>query len=473
MVANETFEAKYPFGTDLEGRFLYVAEEDQEWLLATFDFSYMWRSTCLEWRRQISAATGIPISNIWLHTTQCHSGPSAPMLDGTPCRKLVELSIPVIHKMIAQAEETELSYTILNLEGHYNFNREVYVPELGAVTAWGGLLKTDSHGPPYTQDPDVLLLCGYRPDLAAFKAPIYFDRPADPLAALLVFRSRREEILGTLCRFSGHPDIAASCTGWGMRRDQYHYDFDWPGYVRRRLEQRLGGVGICVNGPCGNVGMKYTAPDTYQEVASIARRIGEEIAIDCLQAWQDQSPLWEPVRLGAIKSRDIDLPIRENFPHSRAETPSPEELESRVNAMIANFKKAQSRGECPARIKQMADEIQFTQCINKFITKWTNITDEELERQVMTVELQVMRLNDFILAGFPGETMTETGMWLRAQTIGAKLITFDQINGYHMYMTNDEAHAQGGYSYWGGLIGRRAEPLMRQKAMELIKSICH
>ncbi len=88
----------------------------------------------------------------------------------------------------------------------------------------------------------------------------------------------------------------------------------------------------------------------------------------------------------------------------------------------------------------------------------------------MTVELEALRINDVILAGMPGETLTETCQWLRAQSLGNRLIVFGRINGYIVYTTTREQYDLGGYTYWCSVLSRDAEPLLKQRALELI---CH
>lgn len=109
--------------------------------------------------------------------------------------------------------------------------------------------------------------------------------------------------------------------------------------------------------------------------------------------------------------------------------------------------------------------------MKKLVDKWVGLSEEELQKRIMTVELEALCLNDIVLAGLPGESLTETCQWLRAQSIGNKLIVFDQINGYCAYMVTREQYAQGGYSYWCSCLSRDAEPLMRQKALELVRKV--
>ena len=54
-------------------------------------------------------------------------------------------------------------------------NRGHYIPQMVTASVWTGL-KFDGNGRPYDDDPDIMLLDGYRHEFPAFKSLIYFDR---------------------------------------------------------------------------------------------------------------------------------------------------------------------------------------------------------------------------------------------------------------------------------------------------------
>ncbi|OHE72604.1 MAG: hypothetical protein A2007_06500 [Verrucomicrobia bacterium GWC2_42_7] len=465
VVVNDIFEPKYSFATNIEGRFLYIVDGKKAWLIATFDFSYMFRSTCLKWRKAVSMATGISVANIWVHTSQSHTAPSGWSLEDKAFTSLVDTTIPIIKKMVNEAEEAELSYAVANLDGKYNFNREAYVPELGVVTLWGGLAEVRENEYPTCQDPDKMLLHGYKAEISE---PVVFDRAVDSSGSLLVFRTKSGKIIGSLLRFTGHPDIAGSPANIGVSLDLFKYHFDWPGYVRETLEEQLGGVSMCVNGPCGNVAMRYSAPDTYEKAYAIANHFAHGIAGDLIKTWE-KNIQWQSVTLKAISSCEVDLPILEMIPENRDALPSEENLKCQTEKKYEELKQMIERKETPAKIKRMAEELLSLCCLRNKVLRWTNITDDEMSRRVMTIELNALAINDIILLGFPGETMTDTSMLIQAATYGKKLITFDQVNGYHTYLPMNNSYAEGGYSYWCTSVAHGAEPVMRQRALELIQ----
>jgi hypothetical protein len=371
--------------------------------------------------------------------------------------------------MMAEAEEAEFDRVLVDLGERFNMNREQYIPGLGAVTVWTGC-KFDERDRPYTQDPAIMLLEEWKPDLPAFSEKIYFDRPADPQAALLVFRNRAGKVLGTLARFAAHADIVAACVwdyGRGnMQENQYH--FDWPGYLRQGVESALGGVGIAVCGPCGNLSTKKRALQGYAAGDRQAREFGGGVAGACLAAWQERPPAWQPLILGETAWDQVWLPMRAGFPRSRQEL---EKAPERARQYAAEYKAAIADKAPAYRIKQLIDEYLHWVWVPLIVDRWVGLAEEEMRDQRLAVELEAVRLNDLVLAGLPGESMAETCLWLRAQSLGQRLVVLDQVNGYCSYQTTGEQYRQGAYSYASSCLAREATAMTRMAALNLIRKV--
>jgi len=465
-ITNRTWDARFPFGTDLDGRFLYVRDGERQWLLVAFDFSYMYRRTSRTFREAVSEGTGIPVTSIWTHETQSHSAPVAPEMDGEACERLVEVCLPAILETIDRAEEAEVSYVVADLGSRFNFNREQYLPGLGAVTVWTGC-EFDEDDRPYSQDPSIMLLEGWQPELPAFGGPIYFDRPADPQGALLAFRGRNGEVLGTLARFAAHPDVVGACIAAVGDTSEYHYHYDWPGYARAKAEESLGGIGICVVGPCGNLSTKMRALRGYQAGDRQAREIGHGIAGACLAEWEGRASAWAPLSLSSVTHGSADLPLRESFPKDRAEV---DRAPAKAEEYGHLFREAIENRESPHRIRELINLYHHWSWLPKIVDRWTGLSPEELRSRSMRVELEAIRLNDLVFAGLPGESLTETCLWMRAQSLGQRLIVFDMINGYCCYQTTREQYDLGGYSYACSCLSRESESVTRTESLRLIRA---
>jgi hypothetical protein len=469
VVTNNTWEARFPFGTDIEGRFLYVRDGERQWLLAAFDFSYTYRRTSLAFRKAISAETGIPVENIWTHESQSHSAPVAPELAGKACERLIEACLPAIRDTVRGAEEAEMSYVVADLGDRFNLNREQYIPGVGAVTVWSGL-EFDEADRPYSQDPSIMLLREWKPDVPAFQQRIYFDRPADPQAAMVLFRRPGGGVIGTLTRFAAHPDIVGACATNFCRGglSDYRYHFDWPGHVRQAAEERLGGMGVCVVGPCGNLGTKKRSVPGYESGDQQSRQLGYDLVNACLGRWEDRPTAWKPLRLNGLAHTQAYLPLRETFPKSRAEVAkAPEKAEEYRKAYQAAIQENQP----PHRIRELIDLCHHWSWTPNIVDRWCGLSDEELARSAMSVELEAVGLNDLVLAGLPGESLTETCQWLRAQSLGERLVVVDMVNGYGCYQTTREQYDLGGYSAACSCLSRDADRTTRRETLRLIREV--
>ncbi len=465
VVVNDTFTPQWPFGTDLEARLFYAEEDGRQWLLCAFDFSGTFRRTALRFRQELSRQTGIPTEHIWYHELQIHAAPISWELDGDACGRLIALCVPAVRSMMARAEEAEMRVLLTDLTG-YNLNREQYIPGLGAVTVWAGL-QLDDEGRPWSQNPAIMNLNGYVPPLPAFDQPIPFDRPTDSQGMLAVFRGKAGQVLGTLTRFAAHPDVAVLFESYGVT-DQYRYHFDWTGYLRQHIDGRLGGTSVYLNGPCADLCTKkgYEGMTTYEACDRECRRIGEEIADELLRRWETDDAPWQPVRLGQPAHGSVALPLRASLPHSLEES---RHWQPRIDRAAAALQDALRRGDTPATIKGCIDELRHQQTLPTLVNEWVGLSKEELREREAAVEIVSVALNGLLFAGLPGEALTETGEWLRARTLGRRLVPLDQVNGYLGYLTTARAYDEGGYSYWGGWVRRDAEETLRRQALEVIE----
>ncbi len=461
------YEQKYPVGKGLQGRFMYVEDGKLKWLLASFDFAGTFRQSCTAWRQKIALATGIPYSNIWFHELQIHAAPVSFEPESEPCNRLAEICIPVILQMMEDALEAEVSYVLPDMGEKFSMNREQYIPGLGGVTVWAGL-QMDPEGRPFTQNTDSMLLDGYKPELPALKEPVWFDRPVDPQGALMVFRSNTGRILGTLSRFAAHPDVAVLFESMGVT-DQYRYHFDWPGYLREYIDSRIGGVGVYINGPCANLSVKkgFQGMETYEACDREARRIGREIGERLVGEWLKWAPPWSKVCLKGILSETAALAIRSSIPKSRADTADSTGLSRAAQAL----KEAIESNASPARIKNLIDEKYHQSILPTLVKEWAGFTDEELKNRRAPAEIVAAALNGLLFVGLPGECLTETGAWIKAQTAGNQVLVMDQVNGYMGYMATPEAMDEGGYTFWGSWMERTEERVLRKTAINLVRQL--
>ncbi len=451
------FTPTMPYGTDLYGRMLYLRSRDTRVLITAFDFLGDSPALATRFRQGVSEATGIPAENIWFHELQIHA---APVLTPEEMERLIALTAREARAMMERAREFRCDVAELHTGDRFSMNREQLVPGLGGVTVWTGL-RFDERRRPFARDPGIMLLRGYRPNPPILETPVYFDEPVDPKAYLFVFRDTDGQVIGTLSRFAAHPDVAVLFEQRVNSPQEYHYDFDWPGYLSESLEREFGAPSLYLNGPCADLSVRkgYDGMDTYRASAAEAKRIGEEIARALLERYfRKRSPLGDADNLKAA-TFTFELPMRENLPFDRK---SPPDLDRLLGEADDALERAKAEGAPAYQIKQLIDDRYRVPYDYSRVYQSDVFSDETLARHTVTATVSALRLGDFLFIGVPGESLCEMGRWLRETFTGAKTIPVDEVNGYYDYMATPASLTKGGYTYWQSWVSRDAVPTLKE-----------
>ena len=460
-----TFSPKWPFGTDLYARMLYISSADTQVLLVAFDTLCTAPSETERFRKEVSARTAIPAEHIWYHELQVHAAPDSLDLRDDAMDKIIALVAEKTNEMIKSAVEFTWEVAHVDVGERFSMNREQYIPGLGGVTVWAGI-KFDSKEHAYCNDPSAMLLRGYQPKLEAFDSPIYFDNPVDPKAYLFVFRNINGAIIGTLSRFAAHPDVAVL---FELRpvphSDQYHYHFDWPGYLTEKLEQHFSAPSIYLNGPCADLATRkgWDGMDTYMHADRECKRIGEEIAEVLIAKYRQKHETAGDTDYLKAELFSFDLPVREDFPKNRemlcAQLKKLPEMDAAINSAI--------EAEKPAyEIKKMIDLRWRAAQDSVTVDSYLIFNDETLDSPTIRVTVPAIQLGDYLFVGVPGECLVDMSIWLRSSFTGVKTIPVDQVNGYYNYMATPASLTHGGYTFWSSWTNRESIPVLKQGILQ-------
>ena len=460
-----TFEPQFPFGTELYGRMLYLCNEDTQVLMIAMDTCCTGARFSKRFTELVSDATGIPGDNIWFHELQIHAAPFSPeMVDGV-IDSMAARTIDEVKRMQKDARPFTCVVAEADAGTRYTMNREQYVDELGGVTIYAGI-RFDKDGVPYCQDSSRMNLWDdftfIWPDL---KEPVYFDNTVDSKAYLFVFYDEEGKVMGTMSRFAAHPDVAVLFESHVLPEFPYHYHFDWPGYLSKKLEAYFGAPTLYINGPCGDLATQkaWDNTDTYEASDAECRRIGEGIAQLLIDRFNKKTvSLGDHNHLRALRF-ETEVPMRDNYPHSVAEA---EDREQALDDALKVLKTAAAEGQPLSRLKRLGDD-----CIRASHDKVTCLgecmfTDEDLRRHTAKPLISAIQLGDYTFIGVPGESLVDMTMWLRSSFTGVKTIPVDQVNGYFSYMATPRSLTLGGYTYWASWTSRRTIPLLKEQILE-------
>ena len=464
-----TFAEVWPRGTELYARLAYFASEHTQTLLVALDTSCTVPRETNRFREMVSQATGIPAGNIWYHELQIHAAPESPVLRGECMDRIARKVSEKTLELQKQAVPFTCEAAEMDWGNRHSMNRQQYVAGLGGVTIWTGMGYDENHNP-CSQNPDVMLLRGYKPELPVFDTPVPFDNPVDSKAYLFVFSDLEGKVIGTLSRFAAHPDVAVLFElhpgPIEFHRTQYHYDYDWPGTLSDCLEEAFGAPSVYLNGPCADLSTKKGYGGdlaTYEGSARECRRIGRALAEEMCKGWQKKRvPLGNADNLKAVQFT-VDLPIQDCYPQNLAEL---EHWEEKVQAAEEALQDAISQGAPAYRVKQLIDDRWRAGHIPHTCVDLMDFTDEELARRRAPVSVSAMQLGDYLFVGVPGECLSETGIWLRSAFSGVKTVPVDQVNGYYNYMVTPTWLTLGGYTYWASWITREGMPMLKEAIVE-------
>ncbi len=454
-----TFQECWPYVTELYARLFYLCTDSTEVLIAAMDTADTFPREAARFREWVSRETGIPAGNIWYHELQLHAAPGSELLCGESMDRIAGRVSEEVKRMKVRSVWFSCQVAEAYAGTQLTLNREQYVAGLGGVTVWAGL-KYDGKGRPYCQDPSRMLLRGYRPELPVFKSPVYFDNPVDPLAYLFVFPDKKGEVLGTVSRFAAHPDAAVLFESHGVL-DQYHYDYDWPGYLSEKLERLFRAPSMYLNGPCADLAAKkhFDGIVTYEKSAEECRRIGEEIADMLLSCFaRKMVPLGDADNCKTVRFA-TELPMRDDFPHTMDEIAG---MPLCAKQAERSLWEAVADGACPCQVKQLIDDCYRAERMPDFVDRIAGIDERTLQRGTLRVDVTALRLGDYLFVGLPGESLVEMTEWLRSTFTGVKTIPLDQVNGYYGYMATPSSLTLGGYTYWYSWTGRESIPKLKE-----------
>lgn len=464
-----TFREVWEYGTDLYGRFVYLQKGDERALICAFDLGGTFHTEARRFIKEVSVRTGIPQKSIWYHELQIHASSGGENMCGGPMDELISRSADEVKAMISRAEECECFACDLDLGTEYTANREQYVQDLGGVTVWRGL-KYDKNGVPYADTPDIMLLRGYRPKSENFPEKVYFDNAVDGKAYLFVFKTKDGRTLGSVSRFAAHPDVAVlfEHSENPERLKEYRYDYDWPGYMSDSFEKALGGVSVYLNGPCADLCVKKDCSDkgTYASSAAECRRVASLIGERILRGYGESARRVDTGDVFATVVFEIKLPVKDDFPRSRAEA---RDDAGRVQKAQAELDKAISENRPDSEIKRLIDERWRASQIRSMVFYSGGYTEEELKKREVPVQVCAMRFGGYLFVGVPGESLVDISLWLRSSFTGEKTVPVDQVNGYYDYLATPRSLTLGGYTYWSSFIARGAIPKLKRELYPLLK----
>lgn len=276
------------------------------------------------------------------------------------------------------------------------------------------------------------------------------SRPHDEELIAVSVEADTGEPIATVTNYATHAVVLGG--GYTM------FSADFPGEVNRYVEQARGGVGLYLQGACGDINPAVELRGHFEDCERIGETLGRA-AVSVLE----NAPRTGSVEL-ASASRTVDVPVDP--------PPSLEVLESSILAYESDRQAALESGDT-VRVNTADARLEWAAQLRELIVR-------QQVPQAVRAEAFAAKINDLRIVGLPFETYNDIGVGIKRAVKPAKGLFVGYANGLFGYCPTDWAIAQGGYGpegsyYWfGGLltpVGCGAADVLVRECADLAKSL--
>jgi neutral ceramidase len=243
--------------------------------------------------------------------------------------------------------------------------------------------------------------------------------PVDHQVSVLRAENRRGEVISLLVSYACHPTV--------LGPTNYLYSADYPGVVRRTLEQTYGGTALFLTGCAGqlNVGHHASASIAGQGFENRnydqVRRIGRLVAASASRAAELATPC---AHRASLVQQVVELPLQD--------PPTAQQLQ----AMRANWE--------TERQQALAGYGGSLRMIEGMVA-WSHQVPTMARQTSVAVDVQAYGLgNQHSLVFLPGESFVEIAQGIQ-QASGVPSLVASYCNQVVGYIPFPTAYPQGGY----------------------------
>ncbi len=461
-----TWATDRPCADDIDVRSLVAVDAAGPAALLTADVCGMWPSTCTSLGDAVAAALGTAPERVGIFCTQNHGAP----MEGPGVYDLDRWRtafVAAAHQALAAAQPAMVATIESVPTPAAVFRRRVPVPGLGRFTFYYGFEAGDPGQARCDRLLDLALrglACGQEtvvrhlpgpdptrwptPDLPvpSLTAPVLLPPAPDPLLQGVFFRTPTGAPIGSLVRWSAHP-VTANLAGGP-------HSGDYPAWLRRRLEERLGGGALFLTGPCGD-----QAPLVDHKRVQLADRLGTCLADQLCARLAAAS--WQPVSRLQARSRRVCLPLRSDYPTS-------------IDAARTGREEARGalrQAQSLVTRKRLAEQIErLSYTVDGHHQGWCGFRPEHTGGQLEHA-LFALALGPVAVVGLPGEPFAAYSAQVRQRFPGRVLLVAEEANGYLSYVPGADDFADGGYGAAAAILAPQAEPLLVDAASRLVTEV--
>lgn len=359
--------ARFSKGTldPLEARVLALSDGSRTIAFITLDLCFTFDEKSMD---QIRADVRPTVDEVIFHASHTHSGPTY-----SEAPQAVQHAVPRIEGAIRSAAAAMVPVAIGNGWGqtYIGFNRR-YIETNGAVQMfWRNETKVST------------------------------TFPVDPTVGVIRLDRRDGSPLAILVNYACHPVV--------LGPDSFLYSADYPGEMRRAVEQEFGhdAMAFFLQGAPGDINPYYDKTPLVEDAVGVMKETGQKLAREAIRV-----------------ARSI-----------HAEVPATARIQTK--SVVLEVANRWNREKLEAEVKAHYPE--------------TSGIARRLLAQNMKMPVTTLVLNlgspdrDLAFVGFPGEPFVEFQMQLRAKSPLPNSFLIGYANGYYAYFPTIAAAVRGGY----------------------------
>lgn len=359
--------ARFAKGTldPLEARVVALSDGSRTIALVTLDLCFTFDEKAMD---QIRTAVHASVDEVIFHASHTHSGPTY-----SEVPQAVQHAVPRIASAIRAAAAAMVPVQIGNGWGqtYIGFNRR-YVETNGEVQMfWRNETKVST------------------------------TFPVDPTVGMIRIDRRDGTPLALLVNYACHPVV--------LGPDSFNYSADYPGEMRRVVEQAMGhdAMAFFLQGAPGDINPYYDKTPLIEDAVAVMKQTGQKLGLEAVRVARSiQTQTAENAR---IQTKTVVLAVANRW--------NREKLEAEVRAHYPETSGIARR-----------------------------LLAQNMQMPVTTLVLNLGSPDrDLAFVGFPGEPFVEFQMQLRAKSPLANTFLLGYTNGYFAYLPTIAAAVRGGY----------------------------
>ena len=280
------------------------------------------------------------------------------------------------------------------------------------------------------------------------------------------FDDEDENIVSTIVGYACHPTI--------LGPDNRLISPDYPGHMRKTVEEIVGGCCIFLQGAAGNQGPIHG----FVGEVEVARKAGKILGLEAskvrmsIDPFERKEKLVEIIQAGADLGMYEDVPI--NVPNDdlvisntyvdlpTLDFPPYEEASKVYELALDELKKARESGS-QEEIKKMVSNAKRA--------NFTRRNSLRSKNGKVNIWVQTIKIGDIIFQGLPLEPFIEYGDRIKSLNPNKKIILSGYTNCIHGYLPTAKAYEEGGYETRNTPLSPESEELIIQVCDEEIKNI--